>query len=408
VVPSADDRQISLEEVKAAAASRDLPGLVGRLVRERSWGSLTVLFQYAGMDGRTQVGLGELEAAARALSDALRSIRPPRSPRAALADELRAVRLAAGEALLARSTRPALSEIERRALRQGAALLSEAGDHLRAAAVHEELGDNARAAESWGAMGDLDRMEAALAREEAHDRTRRQAVDAMRLFEVLITGGERRQAIAVAAAMPAGVDEASSARQLATRVDSRLVRGRAVTLRPAGGAPLRIAGLPALLGRDAAAELPLRDPGVSRRHALVRAEGEDLVIEDAGSRGGVRVAGARLGAALPLRGQGHLALGTTTVLSFSAEAGGRVLLTGVAGLDRQLRALVGVEPLALATLLPEAAGLWIEFRGGGPRLGRRPELAVRVDGHFVGPGCDLLHGDVIEVAGPSPLRLEVE
>ena len=46
-----DDRQISLEEVKAAAASRDLPALVGRLVRERSWGSLTVLFHYAGSEG---------------------------------------------------------------------------------------------------------------------------------------------------------------------------------------------------------------------------------------------------------------------------------------------------------------------------------------------------------------------
>jgi FHA domain len=408
LAPNADDRQISLEEVKAAAASRDLPGLVGRLVRERSWGSLTVLFQYAGTDGRAQVGLGELEAAARALSDALRPIRPPKSPRAALGDELRAVRLAAGEALLARSTRPALSEIERRALRQGATLLSEAGDHQRAAAVHEELGDNAHAAESWGAMGDLERMEAALAREEARDRTRREAVDAMRLFEVLITGGERRQAIAVAAGLSAGLDEAASARQLATRIDSRLVRGRAVTLRPAGGAPVRFAGLPALLGRDAAAELPLRDPGVSRRHALVRADGDELVIEDAGSRGGVRVAGARLGAALPLRGRGELALGATTVLAFAAEEGGRVVLTGVAGLDRQLRALVGAEPLPLATLLPEGEGLWLDFRGGGPRLGRRADLAVRVDGNFVGAGCDLLHGDVIDIAGPRPLRLEVE
>src|SRR5215831_4684090 len=126
---STDDRQISPEEVKAAVAARDLPGLVGRLVRERSWGSLTMLFHYAGAEGRVQLGLPELEVAARALSDALRPIQLPKNPRAALGDELRAVRVAAGEALLARSSRPPLQEIERRALRLAATLLGEASDH---------------------------------------------------------------------------------------------------------------------------------------------------------------------------------------------------------------------------------------------------------------------------------------
>jgi hypothetical protein len=39
---------------------------------------------------------------------------------------------------------------------------------------------------------------------------------------------------------------------------------------------------------------------------------------------------------------------------------------------------------------------------------RDPEISVRVDGQFIGPGCDLAHGDVIEVVAPRPLRLEVE
>src|SRR5437899_823088 len=81
--------------------------------------------------------------------------------------EQRTVRGAAAEALLARSSRPPLAEIERRALRQAAALLGDAGIHVGAAAIHEELGDHARAAEAFGAMGDLERMEAALGREEA-------------------------------------------------------------------------------------------------------------------------------------------------------------------------------------------------------------------------------------------------
>jgi hypothetical protein len=403
----ADDRQISLEEVKAAAASRDLPALVGRLVRERSWGSLTVLFHYTGNEGRGQVGLAELEAAARALAEALRPIRLPRNPRAALGDELRAVRMAAAEALLARSSRPPLTEIERRALRQSAALLAEAGNHQRAAAIHEDLGDNVGAAEEFGAMGDLERMEAALAREEARDRLRNAAVDAMRQFEVLMTGGERVRAVAAASEIAAGSAEAASARQLAARVGDRLVRGRAVTLRPAGGAPLRFASVPAILGRDAAVELPLRDPGISRRHARIQAGPDGLVLEDAGSRTGVRVGGARVGGAIPLRGDSEVALGATTVLALSAEAG-RVIVRGVAGLDRQLCALVGSEPLPVAALLPGAEGLWLEFGGGVARLGRRADVSVRVEGHFVGGGCDLLHGDVIELGGEAPLRLEVE
>jgi pSer/pThr/pTyr-binding forkhead associated (FHA) protein len=263
------------------------------------------------------------------------------------------------------------------------------------------------AAEEFGAMGDLERMEAALAREEARDRLRTAAVDAMRQFEVLMTGGERVRAVAVAAEIAAGTAEAASARQLATRVGDRLVRGRAVTLRPGGGAPLRFASVPAVLGRDAAVELPLRDPGISRRHARIQAGPDGLVLEDAGSRTGIRVGGARVGGAIPLRGDSEVALGATTVLALRAEVG-RVVVRGVAGLDRQLCALVGQEPLPVDSLLPGAEGLWLEFGGGVARLGRRPDVAVRVDGHFVGGGCDLLHGDVIEVGGEAPLRLEVE
>jgi hypothetical protein len=410
---AADDRQISLEEVKTAAAARDLPTLVGRLARERSWGSLAVLFAYAGgAEGRGQVSLAELEAASRALADAMRGLPAPKNPRAALADELRAVRIAAGEALLVRSARPPLTELERRSLRQAALLLSDGGDHLRAANLCEELGDYARAADAWGALGDLDRMEAALAREEARDRIRRGAADAMRRFEVLMTGGERRLAVAAAAEIPTGAEEAATARQLAARIDSRLVRGRGVTLRPPGSPPVRLAALPALLGRDALVEVPLRDPGVSRRHARVRASDDGdgaLVVEDAGSRGGVLVGGARLGGALPLRGEGEMSLGPTAVIGFRAAPGGRLVLRGQSGLDRQLLALVGAEPLPLELVVPGSDGLWLEFGGGVARLGRRSDRAVRVDGHFIGGGCDLLHGDVIELElEGGRLRLEVE
>jgi len=410
----ADELAISPEELRAALASRDLPGLVTRLVRERSWGALVLLFGHAGgPEAAAKLGLPELDAAAQALALALDALPPPKGGRGALREELRAVRIAAAEALLARGAHLPVTEVERRARRRVAALLSAAGDHARAAAAHEALGDDASAAASWGALGELDRMEAAHARDEARDGARRRAADVLRRFDVLLASGERRAALALAATLAAGSVETAPARQRAARLEPRLVRARAVTLRVRGGATLRLAGVPARLGRDPLAEVPLRDPGVSRRHAVISApsgSADDgvLAVEDAGSRAGVLVGGARLAAPLPLVGEGELSLGSTTTLRFEVRAEGRaLLLRGASGLDRDLLALVGHDPLELAPVLPGAEGLALELAGAGARLVRLSDRPVRVDGQLMGAGCDLLHGDVVEVAGAAPLSFEV-
>jgi hypothetical protein len=405
---SADEVPLSIEELRAAVASRDLPGLVARLVRERSWGALIALFAHAGGAGASSLGLSELEMAARALAVALDAVPPPKHPRAALLDELRTVRLTAAEALLARGAPPPLAEVEVRARRRAAALLGAAGDHARAAAVHEELGDDASAAAAWGALGDLDRMEAAHARVDARDGHRRAALEAMRGFDALLAAGERRRAIAAAAAMASDLPEAGTARERAARIEARLVRARGVTLRVRGGAAVRFAALPATLGRDPLAEVTLRDPGASRRHAAIRTAGAgELVLEDLGSRAGVVVAGARIDGPFPLRGEGQLTLGATTPLVYSVLGGACVVLRGVSGLDRELLALVGADPLDVSLVLPEARGLTLALSGGGARLSRRADVPVRVEGSFIGAACDLLHGDVVELPGPAPLVLEV-
>ncbi len=84
-----------------------------------------------------------------------------------------------------------------------------------------------------------------------------------------------------------------------------------------------------------------------------------------------------------------------------------MLFEGASGLDRGLRALAGDAPLPLEALLPGTEGLTIELAGNLVRLHRRLDVAARVDGHLIGPDCDLLHGDVIEVVG-SGARVEVE
>jgi hypothetical protein len=68
---------------------------------------------------------------------------------------------------------------------------------------------------------------------------------------------------------------------------------------------------------------------------------------------------------------------------------------------------VSADPLALSIVIPGADGVVLELAAGAPRLLRRADVAVRVDGHFVGEGCDLLAGDVIEILGAVPVTLEV-
>jgi Inner membrane component of T3SS, cytoplasmic domain len=404
----ADDLPFSERDLRAAVAAREVPALVAQFVGEGRWRALRALFGQAGApESATSLPLVELEGAARALAVALDALPPPRAARALEADEVRGLRLAAAEALLARSGTPPFGTAERRLRARAAKLLAAADDHARAATVREELGDDAGAAEAWGALGELERMEAAHARDEARAGARRAATDGVRRFDVLHTGGERRLAIAEAAALPVGLEEAAATRELAARLDARLVRARAVTLRVRGVGEVRVAALPARLGRDPLAELTLRDPGVSRVHAVLRADGDAFVVEDLGSRGGLRVGGARATGPFALGGDTVLELGATTALRLAPQAGSHVIVRGAAGLDRALVALVGHDPLDLALVIPGADGLALELAGGAARLVRRPDVPVRVAGHFLGAGCDLLHGDVIELPPPRGLVLEV-
>ena len=200
------------------------------------------------------VSLTDVDAAARLLSDALAGIDAPKNPRAAVRPtSCERSRLAAAEAVLARSSRPPLTELERRALERAAALLGGGRRSPSRRAHLRGAGETRARRDAWGAIGDLERMEAALAREEARATARREAVDAMRRFDALLSAGERRAALALAAPV-------------------RQHRGRGDRA-TAGGAHRRAAGArrrrqPAHPGREpgaASARLPARHRPRSRR-----------------------------------------------------------------------------------------------------------------------------------------------
>lgn len=96
-----------------------------------------------------------------------------------------------------------------------------------------------------------------------------------------------------------------------------------LTLRPLdpGGsgervAPLHMSGLSGdavyVIGRGAECDWTVPDPGVSRRHAVIRAVGGEWLVSDSGSRHGTSLNGVRLddGQALPIRPRDELMLGS--------------------------------------------------------------------------------------------------
>ncbi|MEO8212739.1 MAG: FHA domain-containing protein [Myxococcales bacterium] len=406
-----DDRFLSVQEIKAAAAHGHLPLLTERLARERSWLALASLFEQVVS---LPIALPVLTETVRRCTLALRGSPERRRDRMGTLEDIRTVRLLAAEALLSRVAGGALTEADRLALSAGASALADGGDLQRAATTFEQAHDWAAAAEVWGRMGELERMEACLGKDEDRHRTRRAAIGAVRDIEALVAAGERLAAFRLAERVPEGLPESAAARQMALSLGAQLIRSRNVTLRTSGDskygdtAPRTIifAATPATLGRDPLAEVPLRDPGVSRRHALLAMVGEEPSLTDAGSRGGTFVGGARLSSPLSLRGAAEVSLGTNCRLELQVLAPARIAVRGLSGLDRDLLAMVGRDPLPLGEVIPEAAGAWMEFDAGGVHFCRPRELSVKIAGQLVSTRVDLLHGDTLEISG-ADTRIEV-
>ena len=392
-----DDSRLRQTTGTGATRSRGLPALVRMMALDSEWASLDAVMLEARVAGLSLPEIHDLVRTMCATAAAL-----PAAERDALAEEIGAAKRQAATLLLDQISRAALPAIEREALLPAGELLLDLGDCTGAGAAFERAGDDRRAAKSYGAAGDIDRMEACLAREDGQRNLRRDLREHVSRFETLLAGGQRLAALEVAAAIPADVPEARDVRAAANQVDQRLCRGRTVALRGPDGAVARFAALPALLGRDGFCQIVLRDPGVSRRHARVRADGAGFSIEDAGSRAGTWLCGARLSAPVLLPARGQLALGEHCRLDFATREPALLELTSVVGLERGLRAFVGSDALPLAAAFPALGALNVfpEERTARVTCAEPARLA----GQLVGPSFELLHGDVIEAAGQ---RLEV-
>jgi hypothetical protein len=376
------------------------PGRLSVLIRAMAinaeWPSLEAVILEARA---AALSLHEVQDLIRAMAVTLSAL--PTADRAAMASEIESAKRQAAALLCDRVSPMPSTANEREALETAGALLLDVGDFNEAAAAFERAGDHGQAAKAWGAAGEIDHMELCLAREEALARQRRGLRDQLAQFQTLLAEGQRLDALDLAASIPPEASEARDVRAAAADVERRLCRGRTLVLRSPDGALTRFASLPAQLGRDGFCQVVLRDPEVSRRHAWLLADPTGFSIEDAHSRAGTWLCGAKVSSRVPLPARGQLALGEHCRLDFATRGPTLLEMTGATGADRGLRIFLGASPIPLAVAFPS---LRLHVSPGERCARMVCSESVRLAGLLVGRDFDLLHGDVIEAAG---LRLEV-
>jgi two-component system, cell cycle response regulator len=103
--------------------------------------------------------------------------------------------------------------------------------------------------------------------------------------------------------------------------DSRkMARDRACVVVLSGsrvGAMFRIDRAEMVVGRGQKAEIAIEDDGISRVHARIRRDGDVVTVEDAGSRNGTYINGARVDSATRLVDGDKIGIGRSTILKFT-------------------------------------------------------------------------------------------
>jgi serine phosphatase RsbU (regulator of sigma subunit) len=82
----------------------------------------------------------------------------------------------------------------------------------------------------------------------------------------------------------------------------------------------RLSNRPVVIGRDAQCELPIDDPGASRRHARIVPAAEGFLVEDMGSKNGTMVNDQPCRSVL-LHDRDRVQIGSTSIMFVSAGAG---------------------------------------------------------------------------------------
>jgi hypothetical protein len=267
------------------------------------------------------------------------------------------------------------TERDRTRVREAAELLVAGDNHTLAGEALETIHDYLAAANAYSAGGLVEKMEAALAKDDAaHDAVREEA-DAFAGYQTAMRVGRRDEARSELARAVGAATTAAEYRRLLDELDTALLTAGKVELRRRGKPLIVACAAPKIvLGRDPLCDLALRAGGVSRQHAEIEHTGGGFTLRDLDSRNGTSLAGMPLAGRVPLAVAGELGLGDDCSIDY--EVTGDVLVLRVrGGLDRGAALIAGPENRRL-DLAPLGTGLDVIFQRGRPLLGRGSCAAV--------------------------------
>jgi hypothetical protein len=276
--------------------------------------------------------------------------------------------------------------------------LEQLEEHAAAAEAYRLAGDRQAEARMLVAGGDIEQLEGILENENERVRVKRQRSKTLADFSALEGSGQRLAALDAARVFLAAHPSDDELKGLVGALSSRLCKPPTVKLWSSSGEARWVLGAEAVLGRVDCA-VSIGSPVVSRRHLRFwRGAGGEPMVEDLSTRNGTFLAGARLGAPLPVRSPLSLSIGGELVCVASPAPGGGLLLE-VAG--EQWRLALADEIGLLSWRLcvgPGAVRLAVPPGGAAPILN---------DGVAAGEGVDLCEGDVIleQRGGASVLRV---
>ncbi len=261
------------------------------------------------------------------------------------------------------------TERDRAKVREAADLLVIGEDHSLAGEALEAIHDHLAAANAYSAGGLVERMEGALAKDDALNERNRSEADAHANYETAMRVGRRDDARAELVRAIATAAVAGEYRRLLDQLDTALLTAGKVEIKRRSK-PLIVAcsADKLVLGRDPLCDLTLRAGGVSRQHAEIERDGTSFVLRDLDSRNGTTVAGLPLAGRVPLAGAGKFGLGDECSIEYE-NVGERLILRCTNGLDRGV-ALIAAPEGTKIDLSPLGLPLDVLFKFGRPLLGR--------------------------------------
>lgn len=318
------------------------------------------------------------------------------------------IRKSLGRALLARARAEGIAtERDRERVREAAALLVAGGDHLRAGEALESIGDSPGAAQAYGQGGLVERMEAALARDDDDARRARDVREGFANYQMHMRIGEREAARADLRQCVETAENKSEYRRLLDELEARLITGGQVLLQRRHGPALRVVGAQTItIGRDPLCELSLRAGGVSRHHAEIAIGPADAAprfeLRDLGSRNGTSIGGLPIRGVVALVDSGAFALGDQCAVEYEVRGTPPCLILRVTGGIDRGHELVAAGAGEHVDLGP-AVGLPVRvvFRDGRPLLARGAAgVRLQLGSENVAQGeVQLIHGDALRIDG---------